>query len=611
MASFRADSACYTRFADKFLGQQAAAAAAAASAESRAPGRKDKDAGAPLRLGGGTPNRCTCPLVSVVSDSAVMLQWSCSGAYACDVFGYDVQGARVVPGTAAREWRQLAAAAQQPNARLLSSGLFAGEWMFRARAVNHAGPGDWSMATETVLVGDEGAADPEAAARRAAEARAVAERRRKEAQDAARNTLHRWTHPNARRSPDALDELARALGAARRAGLPVAPSDARLLQAGDDAVAELRASAAQRAAIAEWRPKLRGLCADAPRDDDAAVRFAALVQRLEPAELDAAVRDHCHQLLKRCAGQARERCAGDSRALERVLPVMHAAAERTDIWAPAKIAELEAAAGALQKAIDTAQLVAARAQAAEQRRAAKAEKAEAAAAAAKAEAAQQRSAQTQAARAEAARSAAAHVAAAQAKLAASAPPAAAAAPVVQRDELDCPICLDTYCSGANKEPHAFGCGHLVCGVCLDQLRSSMARHHCPTCREPFDPAARFGVAEEVRDAATRALRRAAADPAPMPQPAQPMPMPKPAMPMPVPMPMPVTPPRSGQPQPRPSSAKGAAAAAAPPALPGFLSGFSLPPLPAPPPAAAAALPPLPPLPSDANIAQRFAFLFPT
>ena len=616
-------TARHTHCAEKFLGQQAAAAAAAASAESRAPGRKE--AGAPLRLGGGTPNRCTCPVVSVVSDSAVMLQWSCSGAYASDVYGYDVQGARLVPGSPAREWRQLAGAAEQATARLLSSGLFAGEWMFRARAVNHAGPGDWSMATEVVLVGDEGAADPEAAARRAADARAVAERRRKEAQDAARNALHRWTHPTARRSPDALDELSRALGAARRAGLPVAPADARLLQAGDDAVAELRASAAQRAAIGQWRPTLRQLSSEAPSDDAAAARFVALVQGLEPAELDAAVRDHCHQLLKKCAGLARERCAGDARSLERVLPLMHAAAERTDIWAPGKIAELAAAAAALQKAIDTAQLVAARAQAAEQRRAAKAERAQAEAAAAKAEAAQQRSAHAEAARAEAARSAAAHVSAAQAKAAAFAPMVVAAP--LQRDELDCPICLDTYCSGANKEPHAFGCGHLVCGACLEQLRAAMARHHCPTCREPFDPAARFGIAEEVRDAALRALRRAAAEALPPPQP---LPTPKPVLPQPLPTPTPKTamqqpwaapPPPEAMPQtpsPQPGGVKskskaakaGAAApAAAPPTLPTFLSGFSLPPLPAPAPAQASA--PLPPLPTDENIAQRFAFLFPT
>lgn len=605
-------------------------------AEARASGGgRGGGGGSVLRLGGGAPNKCACPMVSVVGDSAAMLQWSCSGASASDVYGYDVHGARVVAGTASRDWRAMAVAAQQPATRLLASGLAPGEWQFKVRAVNHAGPGDWSMVTETVLVGDEGAADPEAAARRLAEARAVAERRRKEAQEGARNALYRWAHPNARRSPDLLDELARAVGSARRAGLPVAQADARLLQTADDTIGELRASAAQRAAIAEWRPQLRELVKSAPAYDDAAAKFVSLVQAFVPEELDAAVRDHCHQLLKKCAALAKER-AGDAAALERVNPVLQAAAERTDLWPPAKIDELVACAASLQKAVDTAQLVAARAQAAEQRRAAKAAAAAAAAQAAKANAAQQRDASMASERADAARAAAAHIVAAQARMAAAAPTLGAQA--AARDELDCPICLDTYCSAAGKMPLAFGCGHVVCAECLAQLRTSMARHHCPACREPFDPAAQFGVAEEVRDAALRALRRAEQD-APAEVAQQPrqqqMPVPKmalPATPMPVPVPMPMPVPaasRGGLPQPRAPAAapvtpvtpqpsnkkgkKGKAPQAAPqPPLPKFLSGFALPPLPQAAPAAASApLPPLPTHQSSQSFAERFAFLFPT
>jgi hypothetical protein len=507
---------------DKFIADQAAAQAAESAAASSAP------AGKALRLGAGVPNRCTCPAVTTVADGSVLLQWSCHRAAEFDVGGYEVQGSHIAGHPPARgAWQQLTDPATHAPTSATVHGLTPGEWVFRVRAVAFSGGGDWSMASEGVLLGGEGASSPEAIARRAAEAAQRAAARKAEAQESARDNLHRWTSANARRAPDVLDQLARVMVASRRAGLPVVASDAALMQRAEDALKELRIAAVNRAAMAEWLPLLRELSRRAATSADAAEEFTALIERYSADDelKHPGVRDTTHQLLKRTATQAHAKLE-DEALVERVVALLSAAASRSDVWGAHKLAELQGAADELAAARQSMVVAAARKRAAEMRREEK-ERAKAAAERQAAEARQTAAAAAQAevnkqaaaAQARRAAAAAAKRAAEQARAAGAAPysapqpavptplpltllsasaaaSASGSAPVTAAasasssssaphssalSDFDCPVCLDAFCLGDRKEPVTFTCGHSVCISCLDQLRASHRR--CPSCRE--------------------------------------------------------------------------------------------------------------------------------
>jgi hypothetical protein len=509
---------------DKFIADQAAAQAAESAAASSAP------TGKALRLGAGVPNRCTCPAVTTIADGAALLQWSCHRAAEFDVSGYEVQGSHIAGHPPVRgAWQQLTDPATNATTSATVHGLAPGEWVFRVRAVAFSGGGDWSMASEGVLLGGEGVSSPEAMARRAAEAAQRAAARKAEAQEAARDNLHRWTSANARRAPDVLDQLSRVMVASRRAGLPVVASDAALMQRAEDALTELRIAADNRAVMAEWLPKLRDVSRRAATCADAAAEFTALIERYSADhELKhPGVRDTTHQLLKRTAVQTHAKLE-DETLVERVVALMCAAASRSDVWSASKLGELQSAADELAAARQSMVVAAARKRASEERRLQKeraeaekerqaAEARAAAAAAAHAEANKQRAAE-QARRdaalaakraAEQARAAAAapysapqpavptplpltlpstaSAASGSARTAAPSSVASAASSVASAphssalSDFDCPVCLDAFCSGERKEPVMFTCGHSVCISCLDQLRASHRR--CPSCRE--------------------------------------------------------------------------------------------------------------------------------
>jgi hypothetical protein len=193
--------------------QIAAENAAAQAAEEGARGRQAKGAkgggGKPLALQGGLPNRCTCPTVDVMSanDATVLLQWSCRGATEVrlthapslpvlsppfprqrDVMGYELQGCLTPRSGAQPVWEALTQPHEHPGTRCALSGLRFGEWMFRVRARSaQGGFGEFSMASEPVLLGSESVVDPEAAKRRKEEAAKRQAQRRAEVQEEARS----------------------------------------------------------------------------------------------------------------------------------------------------------------------------------------------------------------------------------------------------------------------------------------------------------------------------------------------------------------------------------------------------------------------------------------
>lgn len=490
---------------DRFIAEQAATQAAATAAESAAPPSRA------LRIGAGVPNRCTCPTVEVVSDVAVLLQWTCRRAAEFNISGYEVQGSLLAGHPPVRgPWQQLTDPAHHIAVTFTATSLAPGEWVFRVRAWSYAGAGDFSMASEGVLLGGEGAADPEAIARRAAEAAQRAAARKAEAQEAARDSLARWTSPTSRHAPDVLDQLSRAVTGARRAGLPIKTTDATLIQQAEDALKELRHAAVNRAVMAEWRPKLRDLSRRAASQPEAADEFTKLIERMSANDdlKHPGVRDTTHQLIKRTASEARAHL-DDGDVIDAVVALLHASAGRTDVWGAHKIEELQLLADELHAARQQRVLAAARQQAAEARQLAKQRakaEAEMRAAAARAEA---HAAAQAAAQAEAAKRQGLARAQRDAELAAKreaerrsvpAPaPFHAAAPSAQRVaasavslELDCPVCLDPFCSGERKEPISFPCGHTVCTSCLEELRVSHRR--CPSCREVRWPALKACIA---------------------------------------------------------------------------------------------------------------------
>ncbi len=498
---------------DAFIAQRAAAAAAEAAAAERERGeRSSAPAGKALRIGAGVPNRCTCPTVRVLggdADAAALLQWACHRAAEFDVQGYELQGSRLqytAPPTRG-PWEQLAEPGTQLGCSVTVAGLQPGEWVFRVRACAYSGAGDWSMASEGVLLGGDAAGgDPAAAERRKAEAAQRAAARKAEAQEAARDNLSRWAAPAARRAADVLEQLSRAVAAARRAGLPARAADAALLQRCEDGLAELRDAAVNRAAMAEWRPTLRDLTKRAPAEPEAAAALATLLAGLGAGDeaVHPGVADTAHQLLKRCACDAREKHAHDAAAVERVVELLQGAAARSDVWASHKLAELAQAAEELQAAHSALQLQRQRAAAAAARKAAR-ERAAADAARAQAEARQAAEAAAAAERAKVAQArrdaaAAAQRAAfqsavqprpavpavapapyAEQQLAQPHPALQGGLPVGEHEEFDCPVCLEHFCSGERKEPVAFPCGHMVCMACLEQLKA--AHPKCPSCRE--------------------------------------------------------------------------------------------------------------------------------
>lgn len=544
---------------DAFLANQATAVASAAAESAREAAGRRPTKGAPkgaLRLEQGVPNRCTCPLVAVVGDDTLLLQWSCNRIASHDLVGYELDGA-LRRGAAGREpWATLRAASAQQRTSTTLSGMAPGEWAFRVRAVSAVGPGDWSIASEGVLLGKDD--DPEDAARRALEAKQRAASRRAELQDSCRDTLARWSVASARGVPDALDKLSADVALARRSGLPSTASDGALLQRAENLLRELRAASATRAAMAEWRPLLRDLSRRAVLEDMAAIQFRHLIQNFTEVEDNAGVHDTAHQLIKRCGVDAR----ASLEACERVLPVLHTAAGRTDLWARGKIAELEEMAEGLQGMLESARIAAARRVAAAAKKAEKAQReAQARNAILDAQAMeadllrrQQLAAmelmQRQKADAEAA------VRAAQVQAAATAArPSHAAPPHVAGDSEDCPICLEVW--STQTLPLAFPCGHLVCAHCTDKLRQSNSCR-CPTCRQPFSPQAQLPVNVAVRDHAMNLRSRQAPPPMPLPMAVPSKPLPRPTAPLPkaLPVPLPIPPPRraaavAGLPHPAP------------------------------------------------------------
>ena len=551
---------------DQFLSERSAEAAAAAAASQEDSLRADRrkagsgKSGKALALTGGVPNRCTCPVVSVVegSDGAALLQWGCHRAQEYDVSGYELQGCLV--GKARGPWVTLAEPLAQRTMRRELTGLQPGEWSFRVRAAALGGCGDWSMASEGMVLGGAVEDDPEAVARRRQEAQQRSVARKLEAQECARDNLTLWAQLNARRAPDALEQVARALSVARRAGLPVRASDAGLLQRADDALRELRLMSQNRQAMAEWRPLLRVLVRRALTDDtpEAARELRGIVEGASAEETlsNPGVRDTMHQLIKRLAADCRAYTAHEER-VSRVLDVLHAAAQRNDLWSAEKVKELVDLAQGLSCALEKELMAAARRRSAEAREAQARAEAQAAR-----ELEQQKASQAQARLVQQARTrmalaqqlAAPQAAQGQARtpqqvdpvapvaarpLAAPPAPAAALRPLAAasprpappppaatwtpswtqrldsvsvsgRSEFECPVCMDAFCSSEDKEPVSFACGHSVCAACLADLR--LQHPKCTVCRQPFHPQAHIPVNVPLQAAALRDLAaRAAAE----------------------------------------------------------------------------------------------------
>jgi len=304
----------------------------------------------PMALKGTCPNKCSCPVVEPLSGSRTgqaMVSWSCRRAEHLDVYGYELVGQQLVRGSRTA-WQTLKTANEQAGTKVLVQGLTPGEWYFRVRAVSAVGPGDWSMTTEGLLLGDGAAlaAEPEEVARREAEVKARAHSRKLEAQDAARHALEDWLNPMAQSNSDhavVLQNLIAALGTARRSALPALGSDAAKLQRAEVLITELRVKAANRQAIAKWRPRVRELARGAENDDDdvAANELRQLVDTASREDLmEGNVLDMVHQYLKRCAEDTRRKWSADPHRVERVVAILESGAQRTDLWPARKIQEL-------------------------------------------------------------------------------------------------------------------------------------------------------------------------------------------------------------------------------------------------------------------------------
>lgn len=417
-----------------------------------------------------------------------------------------------------RSWTTLAEAHSQRGTRLSLTSLAPGEWIFRVRAAAQAGYGDFSMNSEGVLLGREGEGDPEARQRRQAEAAQRAIARRLEAQESARDALHTLAHPSASRAPDALTNIARAVGVARRCGLPVQPSDASLLSRLEETMLALRSAAENRELMETHRPKLRQLARGSvsDEDEDASLQLRSFVEGASQ-ELGPGVIDLLHQLLKRCAVEGLGYVGRDAR-VTRILDVLHSAVQRVDLWAAHKITELSTLTDKLEAAHHSELVAVARREAIANRTAAQrieARKREEERARALLQQRHQQAVTTAAARM------VAPAAAASAAAWPATPPAAIPIPLAAADEsfampipldpsalaTECPVCLDAFCSSPDREPVVFSCSHLVCVTCFGELR---AASKCPICRQQFDPNKTFGVSSEMRAALIAAKHHEAA-----------------------------------------------------------------------------------------------------
>jgi len=311
---------------------------------------------APLSLGGGVPNRCTCPNLNISGSSLeegfVMLEWRSHRAEDFAVSDYEVE-AKLHSRVGGEKTKSFLFA----ETTTTLGPLEAGEWTFCVRARNSSGYGEFSMKTEVIAIGKEVIAltAEEKLAREEERQRKKVERQRA-AQADARDDLARLTATGARRAHNLLGMIVHSVIRARNAGLPVDAQDGELLQKADTAIKELRMARDNAENIKKWRTELKTLSSSAATQGTSAM--LELVQSIPAEEMAmAGVKDMLHQMVKRSATKVD---TSRESAVKAVILLLRSAAEREDLWKEAKLRELNIIAGNLQREFEKATLKAKR-----------------------------------------------------------------------------------------------------------------------------------------------------------------------------------------------------------------------------------------------------------